>query len=92
MKKIKSYKDKVEGSVFGTQSKAREDAVADAVRARLHQASASMLRQLCDDACDSVRIENNGVAPEWGSNPFSRDSTVFNKNRIASVIPEVSQH
>ena len=31
------------------------------VRAHLHQASASTLRQLCDDACDSVLIENNGV-------------------------------
>ena len=37
-----------------------------------------MLRQLSDDACDSV-------APEWGCNPFSSDSTVFNANRIASV-------
>ena len=27
---------------------------------RLHKASASMLRQLCDDASNSVLIENNG--------------------------------
>ena len=31
------------------------------VRARLHQASESMLRQLCNDASDTVLIENNGV-------------------------------
>ena len=43
-------------------------------------------RQRCDDACDSVLIENNGVTPEWVCNPFSSDSTVFNKNRIASII------
>ena len=49
------------------------------------------LQQRCDDACDSVLIEYNGVAPEWGCNPFSSDSTVFNKNRIASVIAELSQ-
>ena len=55
-------------------------------RVRLHQASASMLRQLCDDACDSVLIEINGITPEWVCNPFSSGSTVFNENRIASVI------
>ena len=33
----------------------------DTVRARLHQVSASMLRQLCYDASDSVLIDNNGV-------------------------------
>ena len=43
-------------------------------------------RQRCDDACDSVLIENNRVAPEWGCNLFSSDSFVFNENRIASVI------
>ena len=46
----------------------------------LHQASASMLRQLCDDACNSILVENNGVAPEWGYNLFSSDSTDFNVN------------
>ena len=39
------------------------------VRACLHQASASTLRQLCDDASNSVLIENNGVTSEWGCNP-----------------------
>ena len=43
-------------------------------------------RQHCDDDCDSVLIENNGVTPEWVCNPFSSDSTVFNENRIAIVI------
>ena len=45
-----------------------------------------MVRQLCDDARDSVLIENNGVAPEWVCNQFSSDFTVFNENGIASVI------
>ena len=43
-------------------------------------------RERCDDACDCVLIENNRVASEWVCNPFSSDSTVFNENRIASVI------
>ena len=43
-------------------------------------------RQRFDDACDSVLIENNGVTPESVCNPFQSDSTVFNENRIASVI------
>ena len=43
-------------------------------------------RERCDDACDSVLVENNRVASEWVWNPFSSDSTVFNENRIASVI------
>ena len=50
-----------------------------------------MLWQLCDGACDAVLIENIGVAPEWGCNPFSSDSIVFNENSIASVIPELLQ-
>ena len=41
-----------------------------------------MLLQFCDDACDSVLIENNGIASESGCNPFSSDSIVFNENRI----------
>ena len=64
--------------------------IGPSVRARLHQASASMLRQRCDDACDSVLIENNGVAPEWGCNLFSSDSTYFNENKIVSVIAALS--
>ena len=72
-----------------TSSVHRADA--HSIRARLHQTSASTLRQLCDDANDSVLIENNGVTPEWGYKLFSRDSTDFNENRIASVIAELSQ-
>ena len=30
-------------------------------RARLHQMSEAMLRQLCDDTSNSVLIETNGV-------------------------------
>ena len=60
------------------------------VRAHLHQASASTLRQFSDNACDSVLIENNGVASEWGCNLFSSNSTDFNENRIVSVIAELS--
>ena len=43
-------------------------------------------RQCCNDACDSVLIENSGVACKWVVNPFWSDTTVFNENRIASVI------
>ena len=35
------------------------------LRARLHQASSSTLWPLCDDASDSVLIENNGDAWKW---------------------------
>ena len=63
---------------------------ADFVKARLHQVSASMLWQLCDDANNPFLIEKNGVTPEWGCNPFSSDSIVLNKNRIGSVIAEWS--
>ena len=47
--------------------------------------------QRCDDACDSVLIEINRVAPEWVCNPFSSDSTVFNEYRIASVIAALTR-
>ena len=47
-----------------------------AVRSHLHPASESMMQQLCDDANDSVLIENNGVAPECHCNPFSGNSIV----------------
>ena len=57
-------------------------------RVCLHQASASMLQQLCDDTSDTVVIENNGVAPEWDCNPFSSNSFVFNENSTISVIAE----
>ena len=55
-----------------------------------YQTSASKLLQLCDDASDTGLTENNGVAPEWGCNPFSSDTIVLND--IASIIAEFSQH
>ena len=51
-----------------------------------------MLQQLCDDDSDSVLIENNGITPDSGCNPFSSDTVVFNEKRIASVITELLQH
>ena len=44
---------------------------------------------MSDDASNSVLIENNGVTPEWGCNPFSSDFIVFNDNRITRVITRV---
>ena len=60
------------------------------VRACLHQASESML-QLCDDANDTVLIENNWVTPDWDFNPFSSYIIICNENSIISVITELSQ-
>ena len=51
----------------------------DAKCKRLHQASSSTLRQLCDDASDSVLIEINGDAWKLVATPFW------------SVITELSQ-
>ena len=62
------------------------------LRTRLHRASASMLRQLYDDASDTVLIENNGVAPNWGCNPFLSDFILSNENSITSIITELLQH
>ena len=59
------------------------------VRVRLHQASDSTLRQLCDDASNSVLIENIGDAPKLGCNPFPTDSIVFNENRITGIVAEL---
>ena len=50
------------------------------LKAGLQQVSVSTLRQLSDDASDSVLIESNGVAPEWGCNPFSSNSIVTVRN------------
>ena len=55
------------------------------VEVGLHQSSASMLWQVHDDASDSILIENNGVSPDWGCNPFSSDTIVFNEMKIAVV-------
>ena len=59
------------------------------VRARSHRASESTVQQLCDDASDTVLIENNGVAPKRVATPIWSDSIVFNENSIASVITEL---
>ena len=61
------------------------------IRAHSHQASASKLRQFCNDTSNTVLIENNRVTPEWGYNRFSSDSIVFNENNIASITAEFSQ-
>ena len=44
------------------------------IRTHLYQASASTLWQCCNDACDSVLIENSGVAWKWVANPIWSDS------------------
>ena len=56
------------------------------LRVRLHQASASTLWKLCDDAKDTFPIGSNGVTPEWGCNLFSGESIVFKENSITSII------
>ena len=40
--------------------------------------------------CDTVLIENNGVAPEWVAILFWSDFIVFNENSIASIIAELT--
>ena len=60
---LKTWKWKIQGFRYNMR-------VHSHVRARLHQASASMLRQLCDDATDSAHIEINGDAWKWVANPF----------------------
>ena len=47
-----------------------------------------MLRQLCRDASNSGLIEDNRVAPGWGCNPFSSDSSM----RIVSLASSQSCH
>ena len=46
-------------------------------RACLHQASASMWRQCCNEACDTVLIDHNRVAPKCVATPFWSDSICF---------------
>ena len=55
------------------------------LRARLHYASASMLRQCCNDTSDTVLIENNRVASEWGCSPFWSNCIVFNQTSITDA-------
>ena len=42
--------------------------------------------QCCYDANNTALIENNGVAPEVGCNPFWSDSIVFIQSSTASAI------
>ena len=62
------------------------------IRTHLHEASASMLQLVCDNASDTGLIENNKDTPESGFNPFLIDSIVCNENSITSIIAELSQH
>ena len=71
-----------------TETEANTETDKKRLRARLHQVSASMLPQLCDDTSDTVLIENSEVTPEGDCNPFLSDSIIFNENSIASVIAE----
>ena len=59
------------------------------LRARLHQASASTLRQLFDDT--SCSHWKQWSCSRLGCNPFSSDSIAFNENSTASIITELSQ-
>ena len=47
-------------------------------KGHLHQVPVPMQQKICDDASDSVLIENNAVAAESGCNLFLSDSIVFN--------------
>ena len=42
-----------------------------------HRASASKLKQLCDDTSDNVLIEKNGVTQKWVATPIWSDSAIF---------------
>ena len=47
----------------------------------------STLQQLSDDTSDTALIENNGVAPGLGLQPFWSNSIVFNKSSITLATP-----
>ena len=49
-----------------------------------------MLGHRRDEASDTVLVENNGVTPEGGCNPFWNNSIVLNENSTASVIVALS--
>ena len=72
------------------ENECESDVTFSCVRTRIHQVSASTLRQLCGETSDIV-IVNNEVAPEWGWNTFLSHSIVLNENKIASIIAELSQ-
>ena len=56
------------------------------LRVRLPQVS--MQRQLCNDTIDTVliEIENNGVTPESGCNPFWGNFIRFSESRMVNII------
>ena len=56
------------------------------LRAHLHQVSASIQNQRCDDTSDATLNEINEVTPKWVATPFSSYSIDFNERSIASVI------
>ena len=60
---------------------------ARSVKSTLGPVSTKRQHQCCNDACDSVLIENNGVTPRMDLQPIFKQFTIFNENRIASVIP-----
>ena len=76
-------------SAQGTYTSHRLLCICVSVRGRLHQTSLSMLRQLSDDASDTVLIENNGVTQKWIAIPCWSDFIAFDKNSIAGVITEL---
>ena len=59
---------------------------------RLGPVYTKLPHQRCDDASDTVLLENNGVAPEWMATTFWSDSIVFNEDSIVSIIKALSQH
>ena len=42
--------------------------------------------QRYDDASDTAVVENDGMTPNGGCNPFWSDSIVFNQSSISSII------
>ena len=55
-------------------------------RPRLHQASASTVRQLYNDASDTVLIENNRVTPEWVTTHFQTTSLLPPANKVCGKV------
>ena len=46
-----------------------------------------MLRELCDDACNTALTESNRAAPDWGCNPFSSENSIASiASRVLAVL------
>ena len=60
------------------------------LRTHLHQTTASTLRQLCDDANDSVLIENNRVTAGWDFNSFLVTPLISMRIELSSLMAELS--